>query len=219
MQLWNVITMFLKVDDMELKCSFKMKKFLVFPLVLQFGKVMSTVALYQLIGFAVSQSGHDSVLVHDTTGRMLVLDNQMRHFNNKISTMASWAVPPWCICWWILHLSVGCGFVTTDIVPCTNFQRNYSWFPSFHKKQEINSGTCLQYGIPIRRLIYQTSKKICTSLLHSWIHGLYEIPKYQIHFHLPTVSNGVMSTSLFGMPPESGQRKNSYIYDCYTNAT
>ena len=94
------------------------------------------------------------VLVHDTTGRMLVLDNHMRHFNNKISTMASWAVPPWCICWWIFHLSIGSGFVTADIVPCTNFQRNYSWFPSFQEKQEINSGTCLQYGIPIRRLIY-----------------------------------------------------------------
>ena len=52
-------------------------------------KVMSTVAMHQIIGFTVPHCGRDAVLVHDKTGRMLALDNHMRHFNNKISTMAS----------------------------------------------------------------------------------------------------------------------------------
>ena len=89
MQLWNVITMFLEMDDMELKCPSKMKKFLGFPSVLLSTKVMSTVAMYQIIGFTVPHCGRDAVLVHDKTGRMFALDNHMRHFNNKISTMAS----------------------------------------------------------------------------------------------------------------------------------
>ena len=202
MQLWNVITMFLEMDDMELKCPSKMKKFLGCPSVLLSTKVMSTVAMYQIIGFTVPHCGRDAVLVHDKTDRMLVLNNHMRHFNNKISTMASWAVPPWRVCRGILHLSVGCGFATADIVPCTNFQRNYSRFPSFHKKQEINSGTCLQHGVPITLLIYQTSKKICTSLLHSW-----RFHKYQIHLNLPTVSDRVMSTTWLRMLPEPGQSR------------
>ena len=146
----------------------KWKSFCFFLQFSSLQKVMSTVAMYQIIGFAVPCCGRVAVLADDKAGRMLALDNHMRHFNNKISTMASWAVPPWRVCWGILHLSVGCGFVTADIVSCTNFQLNYSWFPSFHEKQEINSGTCLQHGVPITRLIYQTWKKICMSLLHSW---------------------------------------------------
>ena len=89
MQLWNVITMFLEMDDMELKCPSKMKKFLGFTSVLLSTKVMSTVAMYQIIGFTVPHCSRDVVHVHDKTGRMLALDSHMRHFNNKISTMAS----------------------------------------------------------------------------------------------------------------------------------